>query len=238
MLQACLNGSRTPHEHHHLPVRPEELAQAAAASAAAGATDLHLHPKTPDGTDSLAPTVVAATVRAVRAAAPGVPVGITTGSWTAPEAHDRIAAVRAWTIPPDHASVNWNEPGADALARVLLDRGVGVEAVLQSGTEAAEQFAASPLRDQVLRVLASVTDATPRATGTAAALLPRIPPVAPVLLHGRGLGAWPTLVLALERGLGTRIGLEDTLQLPDGSIAADNADLVTAALQQRAGSTP
>ena len=109
---------------------------------------------------------------------------------------------------------------------MLLDRGIGVEAVLQSGTEAAEHFAGSPVRDQVLRVLASVIDATPRATGTAAALLPRIPPVAPVLLHGRGRGAWPTLVLALERGLGTRIGLEDTLQLPDGSVAGDNADTV------------
>lgn len=236
MLQACLNGSRTPREHHHLPVRPEELAEAAAAAVAAGASDLHVHPKTPDGTDSLARTVVADTLRAVRAAAPGIPVGVTTGSWTAPEAHDRVAAVRDWTILPDHASVNWHEPGADELARALLDRGIGVEAGVQSGTEAVERFAASPMRDEVLRVQVSITDTTPRATITAEALLPRIPAVAPILLHGRGRGAWPTLVLALERGLAVRIGLEDTLQLPDGSIAAGNADLVTAALHQRTAS--
>ncbi|WP_338011140.1 3-keto-5-aminohexanoate cleavage protein, partial [Saccharopolyspora erythraea] len=44
MLQVCLNGARSPREHHHLPVRPEELAAAAAASVAAGAEDIHLHP--------------------------------------------------------------------------------------------------------------------------------------------------------------------------------------------------
>jgi uncharacterized protein (DUF849 family) len=235
MLQACLNGSRTPREHHHLPVRPEELAGAAAASAAAGATELHLHPKTPDGTDSLQASVVAATLSAVRAAAPGVPVGVTTGSWTAPEASDRIAAVRSWTVLPDHASVTWHEPGADELARALLDRGIGVEAELQSGTDAPEFFADSPLRDQVVRIRVAITDTTPRATSTAAALLPRIPRSAPILLHGAGRGAWPTLVLALERGVRVRIGLEDTLQLPDGSIAGDNAELVAAALAQRTG---
>lgn len=237
MLQACLNGPRTPREHHHLPVRPEELAAAAAASVAAGATDLHLHPKTADGSDSLQASVVAATLSAVRAAAPDVPVGITAGSWTAPEVRERIAAVRRWTVLPDHASVAWHEPGADELARALLDRGVGVEAELRSGTEAAATFAASPLREQVLRTRVSITDTTPRATSTAAALLPRIPTGAPILLHGRGRGAWPTLVLALERGLHVRIGLEDTLQLPDGGIAGDNAELVSAALAQRTGIT-
>ena len=235
MLQACLNGSRTPREHHHLPVRPEELAGAAAASTAAGAADLHLHPKTPDGTDSLQASVVAATLSAVRAAAPGVPIGITTGSWTAPEAHDRIAAVRSWTVLPDRASVTWHEPGADELARALLDRGIGVEAELQSGTDAPELFAQSPLRGRVERVRVSITDTTPRATSTAAALLPRIPSSAPILLHGAGRGAWPTFVLALERGRHVRIGLEDTLQLPDGSIAGDNAELVAAAVAQRSG---
>jgi uncharacterized protein (DUF849 family) len=35
---------------------------------------------------------------------------------------------------------------------------------------------------------------------------------------------------AYRRGLDARIGLEDTLVLPDGSVAIDNADLVRAAL--------
>ncbi len=234
MLQACLNGSRSPREHHHLPVRPEELAKAAADSTAAGATDLHLHPKAPDGTDSLDPHLVAATLRAVRAAAPTTPVGITTNAWTAPDARTRTTAIRAWTVLPDHATVTWHQPGAEDITRALLDRGIAVEAVLHSGTDADEQFLRSPLRHHVLRVHARVTDRTARgAPRTAEALLERLrPATVPVLLHGQAAGAWPVFDLATRRGLDTRIGLEDTLQLPDGQIAADTAELVTAALNR------
>lgn len=233
MLQACLNGNRSPREHHHLPVHPADLAHAATTSVAAGATEIHLHPKTPDGADSLDARTVADTLRAVRAAAPGTPVGITTGAWTAPNAEARIAAIRTWTVLPDHASVNWHEPGADDVAAALLDRGIGVEAGLWSGTGAEQHFASSPVRDHALRVLAEITDLTARgAEHTAEAFLPRVPAVtAPILLHGQAAGTWPLVVLAAERGLDTRIGLEDTLHLPDGTIADDNASLVAAAVQ-------
>ena len=50
-----------------------------------------------------------------------------------------------------------------------------------------------------------------------------------VLLHGEGAGCWPLVELAARRGLATRIGLEDTLVLPDGSPAPGNAALVGAA---------
>jgi uncharacterized protein (DUF849 family) len=41
---------------------------------------------------------------------------------------------------------------------------------------------------------------------------------------------------ALARGYDVRVGLEDTLVLPDGSIARDNAQLVAEALRRtRAG---
>ncbi|WP_188987932.1 3-keto-5-aminohexanoate cleavage protein [Saccharopolyspora thermophila] len=233
MLQVCLNGARSPREHFHLPVRPEELAKAAADSIAAGATDIHLHPKAPDGTDSLDPHLVAAALRAVRAAAPGIPVGITTGAWTAPGPAERVRAIRAWTVLPDHASVNWHEPGADEVAAALLERGVGVEAGIHSGTDADQLFLRSPHRSRVLRVLAEVTDRTARgAANTAEALLERLRPVrTPLLLHGEAAGAWPVLTLAARRGLATRIGLEDTLLLPNGQVAADNAELVTAATE-------
>lgn len=44
--------------------------------------------------------------------------------------------------------------------------------------------------------------------------------------------AWPLLNVALQRGYDTRIGLEDTLYLPDGGMARDNAELVAFARQQ------
>src|ERR1044072_6139760 len=58
MLQVCLNGATTPAEFAALPVRPTDLATAAAGAVAAGAADIHLHPKTADGADSLYPGVV------------------------------------------------------------------------------------------------------------------------------------------------------------------------------------
>ncbi|WP_026449037.1 3-keto-5-aminohexanoate cleavage protein [Actinopolyspora mortivallis] len=231
MLQVCLNGARGPREHHHLPVRPPELAKAAADSVAAGATDIHLHPKTPDGTDSLDPATVAAAVHAVRAAAPGIPVGITTGSWTTPDTRSRLAAIHSWTVLPDHASVNWHEQDAADIAHALLQRGIGVEAGIPSGTDAERNLARWPHRNRILRVLARVTDPTANgASVTAETLLARLDTGnIPILLHGRGAGTWAVLDLAARHGLHTRIGLEDTLTLPDGDIAADNAALVTAA---------
>ena len=52
---------------------------------------------------------------------------------------------------------------------------------------------------------------------------------APRLQHGDGELTWILIEDAVRRGLDTRVGLEDTLYLPDGSRARDNADLVTAA---------
>jgi uncharacterized protein (DUF849 family) len=48
--------------------------------------------------------------------------------------------------------------------------------------------------------------------------------------NGEGSSAWPILRHAAELGLPTRIGLEDTLELSDGALARDNADLVRHAL--------
>lgn len=232
MLQVCLNGARTPAEFGAVPVSPAELAAEAVAAVAAGAEDIHLHPKAANGDDSLAPDVVAAAVRAVRHAVPAaVRVGITTGAWAEPDPVRRVALVRAWTELPDHASVNWHEPGAAELASALLERGVGVEAGIFAGTDAADRFRASPLSSRVLRVLAEVTDDSDPATAprTASALVEDVRKVGPVLLHGQDGGAWPVLALAHRLGLDMRIGLEDVLVLPDGSAPAGNADLVRAA---------
>lgn len=233
MLQVCLNGARGPREHHHLPVQPPDLAKAAADSVAAGAADIHLHPKTSDGTDSLDPATVAAAVNAVRAAAPGTPVGVTTGTWTAPDTESRLTAIGNWTVLPDHASVNWDEQGAEEIALALMERGIGVEAGIHSGTNAEDDFTRWAQRGRVLRVLARVTDPTPSgAANTATTLLERIDPGnRPILLHGRGAGAWSVLGLAKRRGLYTRIGFEDTFTLSGGDVAEDNAALVTEAVR-------
>jgi uncharacterized protein (DUF849 family) len=54
---------------------------------------------------------------------------------------------------------------------------------------------------------------------------------APVLLHGLDESCWPLIEHAGARGVQTRIGLEDTLRLPDGSTPSGNAELVSTALR-------
>lgn len=232
MLQVCLNGPRGRAECRALPVTAHEMAAQAAAAVTAGARDVHLHAKDSTGRDTLRAEAVGTAVAAVRAAVPhGVRVGVTTGAWAEPDPDRRVALVRSWTVLPDHASVNWHEEGAEAVADTLLARGIGVEAGIFSGHDVVNRFRGWPSADRVLRVLAEVTDTGPGAVTTAASLLAELAGGlrAPVLLHGQDGGAWPVLREAARRGLDTRIGLEDVLALPDGTVPADNAALVRAA---------
>ncbi|HEX2289416.1 MAG TPA: 3-keto-5-aminohexanoate cleavage protein, partial [Pseudonocardiaceae bacterium] len=132
MVQVCLNGPRTAADGTAVPLTPESMADSAADAVAAGATDIHVHPKTPCGRDTLSPRVLAQTLSAIRARV-SVPVGVTTGAWAEPDTAARLERVRSWTVLPDHASVNWHEPGAEDVAALLLDLGVGVEAGIWSG---------------------------------------------------------------------------------------------------------
>jgi hypothetical protein len=65
---------------------------------------------------------------------------------------------------------------------------------------------------------------------SAEALLRELEPLGlPVLLHGEDDTAWPVLTHAARLELDTRVGLEDTLLLPDGTAAPDNATLISLA---------
>lgn len=233
MLKACLNGGRTPADHPAVPVTPEAVAADAARCVALGAGSVHVHPRDHTGRESLAPDVVAATVEAVRAVAPTLPVGVSTGAWIEPRPQARIEAVRMWSVLPDFASVNAHEPGAEAVAAALHGRGIGVEAGLWT-VDAVHAF--RMWRVPTVRLLVECMATDPAvALGDAEQMLADLPAGAtPVLLHAEGPAVWPVLQEAVRRRLHTRIGLEDTLVLPDGSTASGNAELVAAAMARGA----
>ncbi|MCG5438553.1 3-keto-5-aminohexanoate cleavage protein, partial [Micromonospora foliorum] len=151
------------------------------------------------------------------------------GAWISPDPAARVAAVRAWSVLPDFASVNAHEPGAEAVAAALHERGVLVEAGLWTLDAVA---AYRRWRVPAGRVLVEcMAEDVAVALADASRVLAALPADAPsVLLHAEGPATWPVLAEAVRRGLHTRIGLEDTLTLPDGSPAADNAALVSAAV--------
>ena len=230
-LQACLNGRRPPGQ---APVTPAEIGAAAAEALAAGAQGVHLHPRDAGGSESLLPGDVGAAVAAVRSAVgPSVEIGVTTGAWVVPDVAERSAAVEAWEVLPDSASVNWHEDGAVDLAELLQARGVGVEAGLWRVDDAVA-FLGWPGREAVRRILVEATEDDPSGVATAAAVvavLHRGGIRTPLLVHGLGGSTWPVLRWAAERRHAVRIGLEDVLVLPDGSPAPDNAALVRAAAE-------
>lgn len=234
LLKACLNGARSRDEHPALPITSAELAADAQACVRAGADAVHLHPRDRDGRESLDATAVDPAVVAVRAAC-GAPVGVATGAWVEPDPERRAALVAKWTEPA-FASVNVSEPGAEAVMRVLLDRDVGVEAGVWSA-EDAEWLAATGLARRLTRVLVEIIDASAETAVECAreieAALDRLGIDSPRLLHGEDATCWAVLRHARVAGRNTRIGLEDTLTLPDGMRAAGNEALVRAAAALR-----
>ncbi|MEZ0293254.1 MAG: 3-keto-5-aminohexanoate cleavage protein, partial [Solirubrobacteraceae bacterium] len=127
MIQAALNGAR-------VPMGPERLAAEAAAVAALGCRSIHLHVHDGDGRESLAAPHVAAAVAAVRVAAPGAEIGVSTGEWIAA---DVAGAIAAWTDPlPDMASANLAEPACADVIGALRARGVAIEAGIFSPADA------------------------------------------------------------------------------------------------------
>ena len=235
LIEAALNGGRNRKEHPAIPQSPDELAQAARASVAAGAAAIHFHVRGPDGRESLAPSDVAAAVRAVREAIPGTPFGVSTGAWILKDPALRHKMVSEWKVLPDFASVNFKEEGAVELAQLLLSRGMGIEAGL-SDTIGAEILITSGFAARCLRILLEPQeDSADTALANVSAIEAALKAGGvqlPLLLHGLDATAWKLLDAAAARGYDTRVGFEDILTLPSGAPAASNAELVAEAVRR------
>jgi uncharacterized protein (DUF849 family) len=231
LLKAAINGRRSQSEHPATPIDPSQQSQQAAIAVAAGAGAIHVHPRNAAGQESLFSGDLAGTLAAIRAACPNIPVGVSTGAWMVPDPDARLALIEGWDVLPDFASVNFHEPGALKVFRVLAEKGIGVEAGVWNGA-AAEILRQSGVASECLRILIEPG----QEPGSPKQRLEEIEAVlegvrCSRLLHGFESNAWELIALASRRGYDTRIGLEDTLTLPDGKRARDNGDLVTAAAQ-------
>lgn len=227
LLQAALNGDRTKADHQGVPVSPEELAADAAACLAAGAGAIHMHPRGPDGRETLEPLVIDKAVRAVRETC-GVPLGVSTGAWIEPDLERRLELIAGWSTP-DYTSVNLAEDGSERVMEAVLAAGVGIEAGIGS-VEDAERLAASGLGGRLTRVLIEPMDPGVERAVTVVdgihAALDRLGLDAPRLQHSDGEATWTLIDDAIRRGLDTRVGLEDTLHGRNGALTEGNASLV------------
>jgi uncharacterized protein (DUF849 family) len=209
-----------------VPLTPAELAADAIAVRRAGAFAVHVHPRDAAGAQTMDARACDAAVAAIRAAVPGLPVGLSTSEGIDPDPFARAAAVRAWRRAPDFVSVNVAELGWAGIVRAALHAGISVEAGLAKPADAAE-FARSPFTHQVIRVLVEVDGGVQDAR----ALAELIPDGVAQLWHGYGERTWEVISAAAAAGFHVRVGLEDVLVLPDGHLAANNAELVAAAMK-------
>ncbi len=232
LIEVALNGNRSRKDHAGVPQSPAELAAAARDAIAAGAGAVHMHVYNSAGVESLDSAQVAAAVEAVRNAIGKVPFGVSTGAWIVKNTAARLEKVMAWAVPPPFVSINFNEEGALDLARWVVSQGIGFEAGMGS-EQAAKNFTRAGLANQCVRAMfepehESLEEALAVVEKMDAALT-RVYIDAPRLLHGHNATVWPMIREAKKRGWQTRIGLEDTVTLPDGKPAKDNAELVAAA---------
>lgn len=232
MLQACLNGRRDKEFHPATPITPSELAADARAVVNAGAQELHIHCRDAVGRESLHPEDTARAIEAIRSNAPGIPVGVSTGWWIAPQGRKRQAHIRAWEVVPDYVSINLIEEDATEVIAIALEKGIGVEAGVWSAADAEKLVSISNARD-CLRVLIEINEqdfsVAQEAVRQILEILDRAAIHLPRLLHGLENTMWPLYHEALRLGLDTRIGLEDGKVLPSGAEATGNADLIRAA---------
>lgn len=225
-VKACLNGGRTRSEHPAVPQTPSELAADAIAVRRAGAFAVHVHPRSASGAETMSAAACDAAVLAIRAAVPGMPVGLSTAETIMSDPFARTAAVKTWRHPPDFVSVNLSELGWAGIVRAALHAGIGVEAGLSSPGDA-EELAHSPFAHQLVRVLVEVDGGAEEARAVARL----VPDGVPQLWHGYGHRTWEVVIAGTAAGHDVRVGLEDVLTLPEGGAAADNAELVATAVR-------
>jgi len=228
LLQAALNGDRV---HPAAPRTPAAIAAQARAAVEAGAWSLHLHPYNEHGQQSFAAEPCAATLRAVRAACPGIPISLSTSADVEPDPRRRITLIQAWTELPDLVTANQGEDGIAALCELLVNRGIGIEAGLLR-LDDAHRFIAADVALRCVRVMVEPLDADPADPADAEAIETAVLNAGITLEqvhHGDGIASWAVNRRAIPRGHGIRTGLEDTPVLPDGRHAQGNGDLVAAA---------
>jgi uncharacterized protein (DUF849 family) len=243
VLQVTPNGPWTKDAHPSMPVSLAEVLADLRECFRAGADGVHLHVRDETGAETLRPEVVNETCRWVRALAAeegvAAEIGLTTGEWIVPVLADRIAMIREWE-GVDCATVNLSESGFESVMAAMLDVGIGIDVGLWAPAEM-KVLLASGMLPRARRVSIELGPGEPYfLTGEPSAIAQEINDAldeagstCPRLTHGMNHWTWPLVADAFRRGQDTRVGFEDSIRLPDGSIAPDNAALVRAAVALR-----
>ncbi|OWV39718.1 3-keto-5-aminohexanoate cleavage protein [Mameliella alba] len=234
-IMAAPNGARrTKSDHHALPMSAAELAAEARACQQAGASALHMHVRDTLGRHSLDPVLYREAIAEVRDAAPGLFLQITT------EAVGRYSVAAQFDclreVVPEGASVSTREMARDVetagrLYAFAAEAGIALQHILYdlADLQTLRSFRAGgvipPGECSVLLVFGTYEPPVP-------ARVDAVPEAVEAL--ERGFPDWaacafgpteePVLVEVAKRGGNVRIGFENNIHRPDGTLAVSTAD--------------
>ncbi|ALS66155.1 3-keto-5-aminohexanoate cleavage protein [Pandoraea apista] len=246
-LAVAPNGARRTHvDHRALPMTPEALGACAKACLSAGAAMIHLHVRKADGTHSLEVADYRAGIDAVqRAVGRELVLQVTTEAVGIYSPAQQIATVHA--LHPEAISVALREvmpdaahaPAAEAFFAWLWQENITAQYILYDTEDVAHYWrlrasgAIRPGRHWVLFVLgryskgqlSSPSDLLPFlwAWQAGAQTLGEASTETPWAMCAFGPREAECALAAVLQGGHARIGFENNLYLPDGSVSPDNA---------------
>jgi uncharacterized protein (DUF849 family) len=237
LIMVAPNGARRgTADHPSLPIDLDDTIETVRVCHSAGADALHLHVRDCDGRHSLDVGRYREALAALKAGVPGLTLQITTeaaGMYTPQEQFDCVEGVR-----PEWASISVREINrapelAERLYALCADQGTRVQHIAYDASDLKllkdwrQRGIVHPVQDEVICVLGAY--APPRA-GTPNDLTPLLP-----LLDGLrfavcafGPHEESCLLAAAEKGADIlRVGFENNLTAPDGTLWRSNADAVS-----------
>lgn len=229
LIKIALNGARSKMQNQYMPQSIVEIEKEVKLLFENGNTVFHIHCYDEYGNESLKPDDVNRLVSAVKNISSEIQIGISSGEWIEPDIEKRKSYIRAWENIPDFISVNMIEDHSMQISKLLISKGVKIEAGLNE-KKAAEIFVESDLVKDCFRIL---IEPEPEILISALETINKIENVLdkhdikiPRLLHGFNSVAWEILKEAKKRGYDSRIGMEDTIYAENGVMVKSNLELI------------
>ncbi len=229
LLKIALNGARSKFENIYLPQSLSEIESEVKTIYQNGYKVFHIHCYDKDGKESLTPEDVNNLVAVIKNISNEIQLGISSGEWIEPDLNKRINYIKAWQNIPDFISVNMIEDNAIEISKILIEKGILIEAGLND-KKAAEIFVKSGLSESCCRILIEPEEenlnSAINSINEIENVLNEFNIKTKRLLHGFNLVSWNLLREAKKRGYDSRIGMEDTIFLEDSTKVKSNLELL------------
>lgn len=238
-----------------IPYTPEEIAEEARRSVEAGASIVHIHARQDSGLPAYDVQTYARIDREVRRRCPDVIMNFSTGAMGVPTA-ERVQHIRE--LKPDLAALNMGSMNYaiysaknkqfyhdHVFANPFKDMRYFLEAMNEAGTRPEMECFdtghinnAAPLIDLGIlqppyqfSLIMGVLGGIPATTKNLVHQVDQLPAQSFWQVIAVGRKQWPMIAAAISMGGHIRVGLEDNLYLPDGSLANSNGEAVSAAVE-------